>query len=343
MKDAVEKLLVQESLSEEETFELFEKFLGDGSDELSDDQIRAYLLHTSSRLPTTNELVGASRSLRKHLVPLDTSALSPSTLLDTCGTGGSGLNTFNTSTVVGLTCAAGGLFVAKHGNRAVSSACGSADVLEALGMKLNLSPQALADCLRSTGFTFLFAPAFHPATKRVQTIRRTLGKRTIFNFLGPLVNPAGVRCQLLGVSNRDMVVRMAGALARLGTDAALVVSGEDGLDEMSLCSRTHVCELRDGVLREYQIEPEQYGFRRAGLDDIRGAAPVESAIQVSRVLAGETSPRAQLVELNAGAAFSISGLDSSIEAGIVRARELLQSGAARKKLEEVVSFTARSV
>ena len=252
---------MSDSLSAEQTFRLFE------SCTICHDSLASYHdvpsdLHSFfGRLPGADELSGAARCLRKHMLAVDTSALpANAVLVDTCGTGGSGLDTFNTSTTVAFVCAGAGLYVPKHGNRASSSRCGSADLLEALGIKLDLSPSQCAACLAETRFAFLFAPLFHPATKRVQTIRRELKIRTIFNFLGPLLNPAGAKRQLLGVSSSTMQRPMAEALRDLGSEHVLVVCGEDGIDELSICAPSRVVELRNGEITEYLVRQAGANF-----------------------------------------------------------------------------------
>jgi anthranilate phosphoribosyltransferase len=339
MKDTIRKAAGGCELDENETFMLFEQFLGSES-EVSDADIEQYLLGTSARLPTAAELIGAARSLRRHMHRLDLSSLpTGATVIDTCGTGGSGLNTFNTSTVSAIAAAAAGLYVAKHGNRAVSSSCGSADVLEALGLKLDLPAERLSRCLARTHFAFLFAPAFHPATKRVQTIRRRLGKRTIFNFLGPLVNPAGAQCQLLGVSNPAMVEPMAAALLGLGTRRALVVCGEEGLDEISLLGPSRALRVDEQGLSPFRLLPEEFGLKRAELSQISGATPETAAAQVRDVLNGEAGARRELVVFNAGASLWIAGAVDSLQAGMSRVSEVLDSGAARQTLANIVVET----
>lgn len=341
MKDQLAALVRGESLSADDTFSVFEAFVREDDARATDAQIGAYLSALAARLPTAAELVGAARCLRNRMKRVDTSGLSPETVLvDTCGTGGSGLNTFNTSTVVAIIAAATGLTVAKHGNRAATSQCGSADLLEALGVKLDLDERRLAASLRETGFAFLFAPLFHPATKRVQGIRKELGFRTIFNFLGPLVNPAGVKRQLLGVSNPSMLRPMADALAELGASHAIVACGEDGLDELSVTARTRVCEVRNGKVTEQVVQPEDFGFRRYRPEDVIGSDAPEAARRTRSLLAGESGARTDLVLLNAGAALVIGGRVETIAEGVTLARATIESGAAIAALEKIISFGA---
>ena len=328
------KLIAGHSLTAEETEEVFELFLR--PDGASDAQIAAYLTLTAQRLPTSAELVGGARCLRKHMIKVDGGSKR---LLDTCGTGGSGYDSFNTSTLSALVVAAAGQGVAKHGNRGATSRCGSADLLMAAGVAIDIPPVEMAKILRKTGFGFFFAPAHHPATKRVGGIRRELGFRTIFNFLGPLANPAGVQYQLLGVSNRLMVEVMAEALRDLGTERAMVVCGEDGLDEITLTGQTIVAEVEKGVIKQYLITPEQFGFNCVPIDEILGGEPDQAVKLALDVLAGKPSARLSLVELNAGAALAVAGKASSIEDGIAIARQVLQSGAGVKVLDQIRSET----
>ena len=339
MKEQLSALLKGAALSADETFGLFETFVGDGEGRATDAQIGAYLAASAHRPPTAAELLGAAQWMRKHMLRVDTSVLpADAVLVDTCGTGGSGLNTFNTSTLVAFVAAGAGLYVPKHGNRAATSLCGSADLLEALGVKLDLPREQLADCLRQTGFVFLFAPLFHPATKRVQGIRRELGFRTMFNYLGPLVNPAGVRRQLLGVSNPALLRPMAEALRALGSEHVLIVSAEDGLDELSIASETHVCELKQGGIWEYSVTPEALGFMRAQSSEITGAAPAESAAMARGILGGKNGARADLVALNAGAALYVGGLAPTVAEGAALAKDILRTGKALASLERVVEL-----
>jgi anthranilate phosphoribosyltransferase len=262
-------------------------------------------------------------------------------ILDTCGTGGSGLNTFNTSTASAFVCVAAGQPVAKHGNRAATSACGSADVLEALGIKLELSPEQELQCLKETGFCFMFAPFHHPATKRVVAIRRELGIRTIFNFLGPLSNPAGARFQVVGVSEPRLMRTIAEALQQLGSTQALVVRGEDGLDEISPCSATHIVELRNGEITEYDIAPEDFGLSLSQHQDIEGSQAKEAAVRLREVLSGKESPLRNLIALNAGAGLYVSGKASSIKEGVEQALDVLSGGKAIEVLDTVVATSQR--
>ena len=319
------------------TAEIFSSMMADGSEAATDAQIGAYLFAMARRLPTAEELAAAASSLRAHMVAVP---LKASPLLDTAGTGGSGLTTFNASTVAALICAAAGQKVAKHGNRAATSACGSADLLEALGIRIELDLRGVERCFAETGFCFMFAPAHHPATRRVVRIRRELGFRTIFNFLGPLCNPAGAGRQVIGVSELSMAGVMAEALSRLGTERSLVVRGEDGLDEISLCAPTKVFEVVPGeAVKEYTISPEEAGLKRREFAEICGGNPADSAKRVRALLAGKAEAYADFACLNAGAALYVCGRATSIKEGVRLAADCVRSGAPAALLEKLVTVS----
>jgi anthranilate phosphoribosyltransferase len=335
MKEMLKKLVTGDELKEKETSQLFDLLLTEGS-EVTDAQIGAYLALTSSREITSSELIGATKSLRNHMSKVDLPGLE---LADSCGTGGSGMNTFNTSTAVAFVVAASGQPVAKHGNRASTSKSGSADVLRALGINIELSPSEVAECIKKTNFGFMFAPLHHGATKRVQQIRRELGFRTIFNFLGPLANPAGAVFPLLGVSSRDYAPKMAEALLALGTKRAMVVHGADGLDEITLTGKTFVYEASNGKASAYQVCPEDFGLKSVSFSEIEGAEPEESAKQMISIFNGLENSKADLVAINAGALFYLSGKSRSIAEGVKLAKEVLASGKAKEVLDNVIKFT----
>jgi anthranilate phosphoribosyltransferase len=260
-------------------------------------------------------------------------------LVDTCGTGGDAAHTFNISTASALVAAAAGAKVAKHGGRSVSSKSGSADVLEALGVNLNLAPEAVARCIDEVGIGFMFAPNFHGAMKHAAPVRRELGVRTLFNILGPLTNPAGATCQLLGVFHPDLVGIQVRVLERLGSRHAMVVHGADGLDEITLSGDTLVGELKDGRISEYVISPAQFGLEPAGTDAIRVADAAEARAMLLAVLDNAPGPARDIVLLNAGATLYVAGLVDSIATGIGAARHVLESGAAAAKLQALVAFS----
>jgi len=262
-------------------------------------------------------------------------------LVDIVGTGGDGANTFNISTCATFVIAAAGGKVSKHGGRSVSSKSGSADAMETLGVNINLQPAQIADCIRDVGIGFMFAPNHHPAMKNVAPVRKELGVRTIFNILGPLTNPAGAPNILMGVFHEDLVGIQVRALQRLGAEHALVVYGRDGLDEISLGAGTLVGELKDGVVREYEIHPEDFGLRMAGTRAFKVENAQESIAMLRGVLAGQAGAARDIVCLNAGAALYAANVADSIEDGLHRAQEVIDSGAALKKLEQLVAYTNR--
>ncbi|MGA2745578.1 MAG: anthranilate phosphoribosyltransferase [Candidatus Sulfotelmatobacter sp.] len=265
--------------------------------------------------------------------------LVDTSLVDTSGTGGDASGTFNISTATALVVAGAGIRVAKHGNRSISSKCGSADVVEALGMNIQLSPDRAAQCLREVGICFLYAPNLHPAMKQVQAVRRELRMRTMFNLLGPLTNPARASGQVVGVYSLDLVEKLAEALSMLGLHRALVVHGLDGLDEITITGLTRIAEARDGSVRSYEVEPEEFGIARATLQEISGGDAAQNAAIIRAVLGGEKSPRRDVVMLNAAAALVAAGRADHIGDAIPLAAESIDSGAAAKKLEKLVEFT----
>jgi anthranilate phosphoribosyltransferase len=283
------------------------------------------------------EIAGAAAAMRRRVVPIPHQAEG---VIDTSGTGGDGRGTFNISTAAALTAAAAGLPVAKHGNRSVSSRSGSADVLAALGVKIEVEPAVSGRALDQLGIAFLFAPILHPAMREVMPVRRELALRTIFNVLGPLTNPAGARRQLMGVYAESLVEPIGQVLCDLGAKHALVVHGSDGLDEITTTGPTHVSEVRGGEVRSWYLEPERFGIRRARLEELAGGGPEENAALMHRVLGGEPGALADITALNAGAALYVGGVAADLESGVERARELLASGAAARKLAELKEFLA---
>ncbi|MGP8095433.1 MAG: anthranilate phosphoribosyltransferase, partial [Candidatus Sulfotelmatobacter sp.] len=261
-------------------------------------------------------------------------------LVDTSGTGGDASGTFNISTATALVTAGAGVRVAKHGNRSISSKCGSADVVEALGVNIQLSPERAAECLREIGICFLYAPNLHPAMKQVQAVRRELRMRTMFNLLGPLTNPARASGQVVGVYSLDLVEKLAEALSMLGLRRALVVHGLDGLDEITITGTTRVAEAREGSVRSYEVEPEEFGMKRAPLQEIAGGDAEESAAIIRAVLSGEKSARRDVVVLNAAAALVAAGRAERLAEAIPIALQSIDSGAAARKLEKLVRFSA---
>lgn len=302
-------------------------------------QIAALAVALRAKGETEEEITGFARAMRAGAMHLPD---PPEDVLDTCGTGGDGLATFNVSTTAALIAAGAGARVAKHGNRAASSRAGSADVLEALGVKLELPPAAAARVLREVGIVFLFARAYHPAMRHAAAARAEIGIRTIFNLLGPLTNPAGARRQLMGVFPGVPTARMAGVLRALGAQHAMVVRGDDGMDEISLCAPTEVSELRDGAIATYHVTPEQFGFARCEPAALHGGDAQDNARLVRAVLDGEQSPRADIAIFNAGAALYVAGRAPAWQDGIALARQAVASGAARATLEHLIQASNAS-
>ena len=301
-----------------------------------DVQTGAFLVALRAKGETVPELVGLARTMRSLAAPVTTSRAD---LIDTAGTGG-GPSTFNVSTTAALVAAGAGCAVAKHGNRSSTSKCGSAELLEALGVNIDLDPDQVASCIDTIGFGFMFAPRHHAAMAHVVPVRKELAVRTIFNFLGPLTNPAGAQRQLLGVSDRHYQETIAEALVGLGSSRAMVVTAEDGIDELSITSRTRVIEVSDGSTEEWFVEPGEFGLAEAELEDVAGGTPEENAAVARAVLGGEAGPRRDLVLLNAGAAIYVAGVAESLEAGIGKAAEAIDSGKAENLLERLTTATA---
>jgi anthranilate phosphoribosyltransferase len=301
-------------------------------------QTGAFLIALRAKGETVPELVGLARTMRSLATPVTTSRTD---LVDTAGTGG-GPSTFNVSTTAALVAAAAGCAVAKHGNRSYTSKCGAADLLEALGVNIELEPEQVGRCIEEVGFGFMFAPRHHKAMAHVIPVRRELGVRTIFNFLGPLTNPAGAQRQLLGVSDRHYQETIAEALVGLGSVRAMVVSAEDGVDEISLSARTRVVEVADGRTEEHLVEPADLGFAEAELEEVAGGTPEENAAVARAVLGGEEGPRRDLVLLNAGAAIYVGGKAESLTAGVEKAAEAIDSGGAADLLGRLIVATGGS-
>jgi anthranilate phosphoribosyltransferase len=305
--------------------------------EASPAQIGAFLAALRMKGETVDEVTGMARVMREHALRVETEGV----VVDTCGTGGDASGTFNVSTAAAFVVAGAGAKVAKHGNRAMSSGCGSADVLEALGARIDLNPEQVSQCLRETGIGFMFAQVFHPAMKYVAPARREIGIRTVFNILGPLTNPARARCQLLGVARSDLAPMIAAVLSRLGTHHALVVHGDGGLDEISLTGDSHVHEVREGDVREYYVSPEDLGLSKAPLEAVKGGTPEENAAKLRSVLAGERGALRDIVCLNAAAALVAADIAPDLKAGARLAAETIDSGAAKERLEAFVEATNR--
>jgi len=295
-------------------------------------QMSAYLTALSLKGETTDEITASAFGMRSHCVRL----LHDVDALEIVGTGGDHANTFNISTAAAIITAAAGIPVAKHGNRAASSKCGAADVLEALGVNISISPEKSAELLKNIGICFMFAQNYHIAMKFVAPIRKELAIRTVFNIIGPLTNPAGAKMELMGVYDRDLVEPLAQVLSNLGVKNAMVVHGEDGLDEISLSAPTFVCEVKDGWVRSYTITPEQFGFNRCEKKDLQGGTPPENAAIMKALLDGEKGAKRDAVVLNAAAAMFITGKYESIEAAVKIASNVIDSGKAMQKLDDFI-------
>jgi anthranilate phosphoribosyltransferase len=349
--DALHRLANRsESLSRVEAREVMAEVL---AGKCTNAQIAAVLVALRMKGEVVEEIVGFAEAIRAAAAPLPISSSSDALavsgtgresllpedpLVDTSGTGGDASGTFNISTATALVTAGAGVRVAKHGNRSISSKCGSADVVEALGVNIQLAPERAAQCLREVGICFLYAPNLHPAMKQVQGVRRELRMRTMFNLLGPLTNPARASGQVVGVYSIDLVEKLAEALSMLGLRRALVVHGLDGLDEITITDTTRVAEARDGSVRTYEIEPEEFGMTRATLRDISGGDAAENAAIIRAVLKGEKSPRRDVVLLNTAAALVAAGKTDRFAEAIPLAAKSIDSGAAAGKLEALVLF-----
>ena len=333
IKEAIIKLSKKQDLTYAEAETVMDEIM---SGQATPVQMSAYLTALSLKGETIDEITASAAGMRAHCIKL----LHNLDVLEIVGTGGDGSNSFNISTTSSLVIAAGGVPVAKHGNRAASSKSGAADVLEALGVKITLTPERSAEILKKINICFLFAQNYHIAMKYVAPIRKELGIRTVFNILGPLSNPAGANMELMGVYDQSLVEPLAQVMANLGVDRGMVVYGQDSLDEISMCAPTSVCEIRDGKFTSYEITPEQFGYERCEKGALTGGTPAENAEITKAILKGEEKgPKRQAVCLNAGTALYIAGKAASIEEGVKLAESLIDSGAALKKLEEFVEET----
>ena len=333
IKEAIIKLSKKQDLAYAEAEAVMDEIM---SGQATPVQMSAYLTALALKGETIDEITASAAGMRAHCIKL----LHNLDVLEIVGTGGDGSNSFNISTTSSLVIAAGGVPVAKHGNRAASSKSGAADVLEALGVKITLTPERSAEILKKINICFLFAQNYHIAMKYVAPIRKELGIRTVFNILGPLSNPAGANMELMGVYDQSLVEPLAQVMANLGVNRGMVVYGQDSLDEISMCAPTSVCEIRDGKFTSYEITPEQFGYERCEKGALTGGTPAENAEITKAILKGEEKgPKRQAVCLNAGAALYIAEKAASIEEGVKLAESLIDSGAALKKLEEFVEET----
>jgi len=333
VKELLGKLCNRENLTVEEASQAIRQIM---AGEATSAQVAAFLVALKMKGETAEELYGCAIAMRQAAEKVNTTRTK---LTDTCGTGGDGSGTVNISTAAALIAAGAGLAVAKHGNRAVSSRCGSADVLEALGVVTEITPEAMGRCLDETGIAFLFAPVLHKSLKSAAAPRREVGVRSVFNLLGPLTNPAGARRQVLGVYAPELVGLMAEVLLMLGTERALVVHGSDGSDELTLTGQSLVAEVRDGTLNFYQLSPEQVGLERVAAGALRGGSTAENAALLSAALAGKHEAFARAAILNAAAALYVGELAGELREGVHLAERAVNNGEALAKLEALQTFT----
>ena len=338
IREAISKVVTGVDLDEQEMIGVMNEIMGG---EATDAQISSFITALRMKGETIDEIVGAVKVMREKATFVDTGVKTNQgeVLMDIVGTGGDGSGTFNVSTTTAFVVAGTGIPVAKHGNRAISSKCGSADVLEALGVDLSMPAEKIGQCVREVGIGFLFAPMMHGAMKYAIGPRREIGIRTIFNILGPMTNPAGANVQLTGVFAKELTETLAQVLARLGMKRTLVVWGEGNMDEMTVTGASHVADANEGRVETYTLLPEDVGLKRASIEEIRGSeTPEESAAQVRSVLSGQAGAKLDMVLLNAGAALVAAGKSEDFVAGIKLARETIDSGAALQKLDSLVAF-----
>ena len=332
IQEAISKLAGKKDLLELEAAKAMEDIM---EGKATTPQIKEFLLGLKSKGETIDEITACARIMREKSIKIEPNAMH---LVDTCGTGGDNSGTFNISTAAAFVASGAGASAAKHGNRSISSKCGSADVLKALGVNIELEPKKVEECIEKVGIGFLFAPKFHPAMKYAMDARRELGVRTVFNILGPLTNPAGAKSQLIGVFDAKLLPVMANVLKNLGSRHAIVVNG-NGMDEITLSGNTDVFELKNGAIENYFINPEDFGFKLCSAEDLKGDTPEENAKIIVNILSGSKGPKRDVVVLNAAAALLVCGLAKDFEGGIALANRSIDSGNAIKKLNELIKFT----
>ncbi|MGL5433882.1 MAG: anthranilate phosphoribosyltransferase [Lachnospiraceae bacterium] len=332
IKEAILKTIRQINLSYQEAEQVMNEIM---EGQASPVQMSSYLTSLSMKGETVEEITASAAAMRNHCVRL----LHDVDALEIVGTGGDGANSFNISTTSSFVISAAGIPVAKHGNRAASSKCGAADVLEALGVNITVSPDRSKMLLEKIGICFLYAQNYHIAMKYVAPVRKELGIRTIFNILGPLANPAGAKMEVMGVYEEELIEPLAKVLANLDVKRALVVYGTDGLDEISMSSPTKVCEVRNGQFTSYEITPEQFGFERCSKEELAGGDPQQNAVITRGILAGEKGPKRDAVLINSGAAIYLAGKADSIAEGIRIAEDMIDSGKAMQQLEKLISYS----
>jgi len=332
-KQFLSKIIAKQNLNEEEMSDMMMEIF---SGNITDAQVGAFMGALATKGETFEELAGAATAMRRKAVRIEANAPA---IVDTCGTGGDGAKTFNISTTTAFVVAGCGVTVAKHGNRSISSQCGSADLLEALGMKIDIDPEIVEEAIAEIGIGFLFAPRYHSAMRFAANARKEIGLRSIFNMLGPLTNPAAANCQLLGVYAPELTEMFAQALQMLGTRRAFVVHGHDGLDEISVCAPTRISELKDGRISTYDIMPEQFFGEAADPEDLIGGDPKENAKISNRILNGEKGPKRDVVLINTSAALMAAGVAKDFADGLSLAKKSIDSGDALNKLNALIMFT----
>ena len=341
IREAIGQVILGNDISEGDMYGVMNEIM---SGEATPAQIGSFITALRMKGETVEEITGAVRVMREKATPIETGVDvgKGEILMDTCGTGGDGSGTFNVSTASAFVVAAAGVVVAKHGNRSISSKCGSADVLEAAGVALDLTPEQVGRCIREIGIGFLFAPVLHGAMKYAIGPRREIGIRTIFNILGPMTNPAGANVQVIGVFDGKLTEPLAHVLEKLGTKRALIVHGEGGLDELTVTGATRISELKNGKVSSYMITPQEMGLPTAVLAELRGGETAEeSAVQLRSVLLGTPGPKRDMVILNSGAALMVAGLAEDIQGGVKLAAGIIDSGKATQKLEQLVAFSKK--
>lgn len=332
IREAILKVSRKENLTYDEAYSTMDEIM---SGEASEIQMSSYLTAMSMKGETIDEITASAEAMRNHCVRL----LNDVEALEIVGTGGDGSNTFNISTTSSIVISAAGVPVSKHGNRSASSKCGAADVLEELGVNINISPEKSVECLKKHDICFLFAQNYHIAMKYVAGVRKELGIRTIFNILGPLTNPAGATMQVLGVYDKELVEPLANVLNNLGVKSALSVYGVDGMDEISASDKTCVCEIKDGETKSYEIDPMDFGFEKCRKEDLVGGDPKENAQITLDILKGQKGPKRNAVVLNSAAGLYVAGVVESIKDGVKIAEEIIDSGKALTQLEKFIEFT----
>ncbi len=335
IKEAIVKIVNKEDLTYDEAYAVMNEIMSGETTPTQNAAFLASLSTKSARAETTSEIAGCAAAMRDHATKVDTGM----DIFEIVGTGGDNAHSFNISTTSALVAAAGGMKVAKHGNRAASSACGTADCLEALGVNIAQDPEKCVELLEKVGMCFFFAQKYHTSMKYVGAIRKELGFRTVFNILGPLTNPGSPKMQLLGVYDDYLVEPLAQVLIELGVKRGMVVYGMDKLDEISMSAPTHICEIKDGWFKSYTITPEQFGFERCTKDDLKGGTPQENAQITRAILGGEKGHKRNAVLLNAGASLYIGGKADSFEQGIKLASEIIGSGKALETLEKLIEVS----